>query len=110
MNRILASGFIFFILIAIMSCDDNTTGSELSIEDEINMGSPYRNITVSFRGESPPARFGTGTGVTNFEEAHAEDGYLIIRLESENNRKIFYNLDTVIDVSIDPGSQLMLTY
>lgn len=97
-----------FSILLITSCGDSSVNSELSVEDEINMGSPYRNITISFRGESPPARFGSGDGVTNYEEAYAEDGFFIIRIRSTN--RILYNLETVIDVQIEPGSSLSLTY
>ena len=105
--------FLFAIVIlafCVFSCkEDDITNPTFSLENEINNAKPFEYIHI-YKADTGDSHFSLngGVGFTPFEDAYAENGYLIVTVNGNVNN--YFNLSLVKYYQISKGSWLNLYY
>ena len=103
--------FLFVIIaLLVFSCkDDEITSPTFSLENEINYAKPFDFIHI-YKADTGDSHFSIngGVGFTPFQDAYAENGYLIVTVNG--NVINYFNLSLVKYYQISKGSWLNLYY
>lgn len=97
----------FTFLVAVSACGDDPLNPLFSVQDEINANAPYTRVEVRIGDLRRTFTLGAGGGATEFENAYAENGLLILTMH--DGEKIVFNLSTLSSIDIQ-NTSLYLHY
>jgi len=107
LKNIFAFISIWLVMFFVLSCKANPTKSS-SIEKQINDSIPYNRIIIQYNSDNYRRLIFSNIeeNSQSYQNVKAKNGFLMI---SNNDEKIFFNLDNATNISID-SSELKIEY